>query len=117
MKNGFIRKFATCEGILFAIALVFTIVSGQPTLNTFAGTLMTLGVLMLVFSASGVTGSWGTQRTQEYLYSSSVSEKSLYDHTAEIMRQSEDVIADLLRELPVGLFPILVGGLLAALAY
>ena len=114
--KGFIRRFVVYEGVLFAIALVFTIVSGRPTLNTLACTLMFLGVLMLVFSASGVTGSWGTLRTQEYLYSSSsVSEKTLYDHTAEVMRQSEDVIADLFRELPFGLFPILVGGLLVAL--
>ena len=116
MKNGFIRRFVICEGVLFAIALAFTIVSGTPTLNTFACTLMFLGVLMLVFSASGVTGTWETLRMQEYLYASSVSEKTLYDHTAEIMRQSEDVIADLIRELPFGLFPIIVGGLIAALA-
>ena len=117
MKIAYIRKFCIWEGVLFAIALVFTILSGSPTLNTFANTLMVLGVLTLVFSAYGLTGSWGTQRTQEYLYSSSASEKSLYDHTAEVMRQSEGVIADLFRSLPIGLFPILVGGLLAALPH
>ncbi len=108
VKIHYLKRFVIYQVIIFVVALVPSLFFPYQSLSDFAMSLLLVGAVVLGIGAYGQMGAWGTSRSGAHVYARSVSEQSFEQETRRVMETGEHAYTDMIRVLPIGIFPIVV---------
>ena len=111
-KIQYLKRFALYQIVIFAVALIPALFFPYQSLSDYAMSLLIVGAVVLGIGAYGQMGAWGTSRSGAHVYARSVSEQSFEQEARRVMETGEHAYTDLIRVLPIGIFPIVIAFLI-----
>ena len=113
--QAFFKRFLVFQIVMFAVAAIPHLLFGAEGWDQYANGLLIIGLAALIVAAYGYMGSWGTTRSAEFMYGSTVSDDSMRDTTHRAMKEHAGSLRDMIVMGAIGLFPVVVALVIKAL--